>query len=137
MARIDGGPEALLRIDERRRLLARAPLGLVLLTGDAAAGLPTPLVTVTDTPVRRETDYGRQGEFKEYALAGESYAISLIEKDSKLNQVDSLKDSWAKPLKPLTINQAKVNVTLEDDAARFNINNLYHDGKVDEAGGVF
>ncbi|BBZ65419.1 membrane protein [Mycolicibacterium insubricum] len=60
MARIDGGPEALLRIDERRRLLARAPLGPVLLTGDAAAaGLPTPLVTVTDTPVRRETDYGR------------------------------------------------------------------------------
>lgn len=79
----------------------------------------------------------RQGEFKEYALAGESYAISLIEKDSKLNQVDSLKDSWAKPLKPLTINQAKVSVTLEDDAARFNINNLYHDGKVDEAALAF
>ncbi|BBZ26239.1 membrane protein [Mycolicibacterium madagascariense] len=60
MARIDGGPEALLRLDERRRLSGQAPLGPALLTADArAAGLPTPVVTVTDTPVARETDYGR------------------------------------------------------------------------------
>ncbi len=60
MARVDGGPEALLRIDERRRLLDRPPLGPMLLTQDARrAGLPAPLVTVTDTPTARETDYGR------------------------------------------------------------------------------
>jgi arabinofuranan 3-O-arabinosyltransferase len=63
MARIDGGPEVLLRLDERRRLLGEAPLGPVLLTQDArAAGIPLPPgvgVTVTDTPLSRETDYGR------------------------------------------------------------------------------
>lgn len=60
MARVDGGPESLLRIDERRRLLGQPPLGPVLLTADArAAGLQAPVVTVTDTPVSRETDYGR------------------------------------------------------------------------------
>ncbi|WP_422742947.1 alpha-(1-_3)-arabinofuranosyltransferase domain-containing protein [Mycobacterium sp. WMMD1722] len=60
MARIDGAPEALLRIDERRRLLDQPPLGPMLLTADAQrAGLPVPLVTVTDTPAARETDYGR------------------------------------------------------------------------------
>ena len=60
MARVDGGPEALLRLDERRRLLGRSPLGPMLLTGDAQrAGLPVPVVTVTDTPLARETDYGR------------------------------------------------------------------------------
>jgi arabinofuranan 3-O-arabinosyltransferase len=63
LARVDGGPEALLRLDERRRLLGQHPLGPVLMTADAAgAGLPTPGktgVTVTDTPVARETDYGR------------------------------------------------------------------------------
>ncbi|MBJ7340131.1 MAG: DUF3367 domain-containing protein [Mycolicibacterium sp.] len=60
MARVDGGPEGLLRIDERRRLLGQQPLGPMLLTSDArAAGLPTPVVTVTDNPVARETDYGR------------------------------------------------------------------------------
>jgi arabinofuranan 3-O-arabinosyltransferase len=60
MARVDGGPEALLRLDERRRLLNQPPLGPMLLTADAQrAGLPTPVVTITDTPLARETDYGR------------------------------------------------------------------------------
>ena len=41
MARVDGGPEALLRLDERRRLLDQPPLGPMLLTADAQrAGLP-------------------------------------------------------------------------------------------------
>ncbi|ORV52877.1 hypothetical protein AWC05_23055 [Mycobacterium florentinum] len=60
LARVDGGPEVLLRLDERRRLLGQPPLGPVLLTADArGAGLPAPVVTVTDTPAARETDYGR------------------------------------------------------------------------------
>src|SRR6201999_1610100 len=60
MARVDGGPEALLRLDERRRLLGQPPLGPMLLTGDAQrAGLPVREVIVTDTPLARETDYGR------------------------------------------------------------------------------
>ena len=60
MARVGGGPEALLRLDERRRLLGQPPLGPMLLTADAQrAGLPVPVVTVTDTPLARETDYGR------------------------------------------------------------------------------
>jgi arabinofuranan 3-O-arabinosyltransferase len=60
MTRVDGGPESLLRLDERRRLLHQPPLGPVLTTSDARrAGLPVPVVTVTDTPVARETDYGR------------------------------------------------------------------------------
>ncbi len=60
MARVDGGPESLLRLDERRRLSGQPPLGPMLLTPDALrAGLPAPVVTVTDTPLARETDYGR------------------------------------------------------------------------------
>ncbi len=43
MARVDGGPESLLRLDERRRLLGQPPLGPMLLTADAQrAGLPAP-----------------------------------------------------------------------------------------------
>ena len=37
MARVDGGPEALLRLDERRRLLGQPPLGPMLLTARRAA----------------------------------------------------------------------------------------------------
>ena len=61
MARVDGGPEALLRLDERRRLLGQPPLGPMLLTARRAArrAARAPVVTVTDTPLARETDYGR------------------------------------------------------------------------------
>ncbi|CAN5147377.1 DUF3367 domain-containing protein [soil metagenome] len=70
MARIDGGPEVILRLDERRRLLGQPPLGPALLTADAQrAGLPAPVVTVTDTPVARETDYGRVDDHSSAARA--------------------------------------------------------------------
>ena len=63
MARVDGAPEVLLRLDERRHLLGQSPLGPMLLTGDAQeAGLAVPAgtgVILTDTPLARETDYGR------------------------------------------------------------------------------
>ncbi|HEX7322858.1 MAG TPA: alpha-(1-_3)-arabinofuranosyltransferase [Mycobacterium sp.] len=60
LPRVDGGPEVLLRLDEHRRLRGLPALGPVLLTGDARrAGLGAPVVTVTDTPLSRETDYGR------------------------------------------------------------------------------
>jgi arabinofuranan 3-O-arabinosyltransferase len=66
LARVDGGPEVVLRLDERRRLSGQPPLGPVLMTADAErASLPTPAgvgVTVSDTPVARETDYGRVDE---------------------------------------------------------------------------
>ena len=63
LARVDGGPESLLRLDERRRLLGHSALGPVLMSADArSAGLSAPVVTATDTPVARETDYGRVDE---------------------------------------------------------------------------
>ncbi|HTM84913.1 MAG TPA: alpha-(1-_3)-arabinofuranosyltransferase family protein, partial [Mycobacterium sp.] len=64
LTRVDGAPEALLRLDERRRLSGQPPLGPMLLTTDAQrAGLPIAAenggVIVTDTPTAREIDYGR------------------------------------------------------------------------------
>lgn len=60
LPRVDGGPEVLLRLDEHRRLRGAPALGPVLITADARrAGLSTPTVIVTDTPLARETDYGR------------------------------------------------------------------------------
>lgn len=63
MPRVAGGPEVLLRLDEHRRLRGEPVLGPVLMTADARrADLGPPRhvgVTVTDTPLARETDYGR------------------------------------------------------------------------------
>lgn len=53
---VQGGPEVL----ERLRRNANTPAGPTLLAADAArAGLPVRSVTVTDTPMNRETDFGR------------------------------------------------------------------------------
>ncbi|MCK6159125.1 type II secretion system minor pseudopilin GspK [Moraxella osloensis] len=78
-----------------------------------------------------------QGQLREYALAGEAMATNLIAQDSQVNQVDSLTEAWAKPLAEQTINQAKVSIKIDDDASRFNVNNLYHDGKVDDTALAF
>ncbi|MDO2972376.1 alpha-(1-_3)-arabinofuranosyltransferase [Mycobacteroides abscessus] len=60
MPRVAGGPEALLRLNERRRQLNEPPLGPSLLATDATqAGLRPGPAVVTDTPLARETDYGR------------------------------------------------------------------------------
>jgi arabinofuranan 3-O-arabinosyltransferase len=70
LARVDGGPEALLRLDERRRLQGQSRLGPVLLSADAQkAGLTAPGVTVTDSPTARETDYGRVDDHSSAIIA--------------------------------------------------------------------
>ncbi|MFC3963547.1 alpha-(1-_3)-arabinofuranosyltransferase domain-containing protein [Nocardia jiangsuensis] len=52
---VQGGPEVL----ERLRRDPGAPIPALLAADAAAAGLPVGPVTVTDTPVARETDFGR------------------------------------------------------------------------------
>ncbi|MBS4104885.1 alpha-(1-_3)-arabinofuranosyltransferase domain-containing protein, partial [Tsukamurella paurometabola] len=60
MPRVAGGPEALLGLQADAAASGRRELGAALLASDAeAAGLPGGPLTVTDTPKRRETDYGR------------------------------------------------------------------------------
>lgn len=55
--RIQGGPEAVQRLNERDSLPGAGP---VLLASDAQqAGLPVDAVRVTDTPRNRETDFGQ------------------------------------------------------------------------------
>nr|WP_206071815.1 alpha-(1->3)-arabinofuranosyltransferase [Antrihabitans stalactiti] len=56
---VQGGPESLQRLDERRSTPATFP-GPVVLANDAVrAGIPIDTVTVTDTPTDRETDFGQ------------------------------------------------------------------------------
>ncbi|MBM7365584.1 DUF3367 domain-containing protein [Gordonia hydrophobica] len=60
MPRVSGGPESLLSVEDARRRAGLGPLGPALLAADAArAGLPPSSMTVTDTPVDREVDFGR------------------------------------------------------------------------------
>lgn len=74
----------------------------------------------------------RQNQGLHYALGGEIFAEQLLEKDAKTNQTDSKQDIWAKPTPPYPVTGGMVVLTIEDNANKFNLNNLYHDGNVDE-----
>lgn len=64
--------------------------------------------------------------------AGTEFAIELLNADAKLNQTDSIQDIWAKPIPPYDFANQKIQIEIKDEASKFNINNLYHDGAVDE-----
>ncbi len=100
LPRVDGGPEVLLRLDEHRRLAGLPALGPVLLTADArAAGLPAPGqagVTVTDTPVARESDYGRVDNHSSAArAAGDSRHTHNRVPDYPAPGADTVYGGWA------------------------------------------
>jgi len=96
LPRVDGGPEALLRLDERRRLLGHSGLGPVLMSADArSAGLPAPVVTATDTPVARETDYGRVDEHSSaIGAVGDARHTSNRVPDYPVPGADTVLGSW-------------------------------------------
>lgn len=79
-----------------------------------------------------------QNQLMQDIHAGEQLAVMAIRADNQLNDTDSSADIWAQPLPPYAIGAHSVSVQIRDEASRFNINNLYHDGRVDTAAlGVF
>lgn len=63
--------------------------------------------------------------------AGQQVAVTRIRADNQLNDTDSLQDIWAQPMQPYMLGAHSVSVVWRDEASRFNINNLYHDGATD------
>ena len=63
--------------------------------------------------------------------AGQQLAVTMIRADAKLNDTDSEQDIWAQPMPPYTLGIHSIGIEMRDEASRFNINNLYHNGAVD------
>ena len=79
---VQGGPESILRSNELRNNGVRLPVpaGPTLLASDAAAaGLPVDSVTVTDTPMNRETDFGQVDNHNSALRAADEPRRSLNE----------------------------------------------------------
>lgn len=81
--------------------------------------------------IRRSGVLFDQNQLLQDIHAGEQLAITLIRADSTLNDTDSSQDIWAQPLPPYRLGTHSISAELRDEASRFNINNLYHDGKTD------
>ena len=83
--------------------------------------------------IRRSSLLLDQDKLLQAIDAGEQLAMTIIRADHKLNDTDSLQDIWAQPLPPYSLGNYNISAELRDEASRFNINNLYHDGTVDSA----
>lgn len=83
--------------------------------------------------IRRSGLLFKQDQLLQDIEAGQQLAMTAIRADNNLNQTDSTQDVWAQPLPPFELGGHSISAELRDEASRFNINNLYHDGATDDA----
>lgn len=81
--------------------------------------------------IRRSGVVVTQNQLLQDIDAGKQLAVTIIRADNQLNDTDSAQDIWAQSLPPYTLGSHSITVELRDEASRFNINNLYHNGQVD------
>ena len=81
--------------------------------------------------IRRSGVVVTQDQLLQDIDAGKQLAVTIIRADNQLNDTDSAQDIWAQSLPPYTLGSHSITVELRDEASRFNINNLYHNGQVD------
>lgn len=77
------------------------------------------------------SDGRTQGQF--LIQAGLDWARAVLSYDSRASSVDSLGEPWAMRLPPIRLENGSLAGYLEDQQARFNLNNLVSNGKVDPA----
>jgi len=103
----------------------------ILLMVVTATILATGLLLRQEKAVREATILLRQDQAMQYGLAGENLLTALLIADAQNNSTDSNKDIWAQPTPPYPIEDGVITGRLIDQSGKFNLNNLYHDGKVD------
>jgi general secretion pathway protein K len=116
--------------------LASSQRGVALLTillmVAMATILAAGLMSRQQRYVREASVLLRQDQALQYALGGEAFLIELLAADEKTSAShDSLDEVWAQPTPPYPVEDGVVMGQMVDESGRFNLNNLYHDGKAD------
>ncbi|MNY99903.1 type II secretion system minor pseudopilin GspK [Acinetobacter calcoaceticus] len=77
----------------------------------------------------------RQNQSLLYAKSAEAFFSELLIQDANnAGGVDHLKETWAQPMPPFSIEDGSVSGRLIDESGKFNLNNLTtNEGKVNEA----
>ncbi len=74
----------------------------------------------------------RQDQAWIYAKSGEYFLSELLVNDAKNSKNnDNPSEQWAQPMPAFPVEDGTVSGRLMDQSAKFNLNNLYHDGKPD------
>lgn len=104
----------------------------ILLMVAMATILATSLLMKQQRLVRESSVLLRQNQATQYALAGERFLVELLAADQQSSaSTDHLGEVWAKPTPPYPVEDGMVTGKLIEQSGRFNLNNLYHDGKPD------
>ena len=112
--------------------------GVALVTALLVVALAT--VAAVAMATRLHVDLRRAGNLLHgeqayaYALAAESWAQVILQRDADDNETDSLQDDWAISIPPIAVEGGLVSGAIKDLQGRFNINNLVtENGEVDPA----
>jgi general secretion pathway protein K len=115
--------------DKQRGVALVTALLVVSLATVAAVAMATRL----QVDVRRTGNLLHGEQAYAYALAAESWASVILQRDANDSKIDTLGEDWATALPPIAVEGGYVSGRIEDLQGRFNINNLVGaDGKPSE-----
>ncbi|WP_169393389.1 MULTISPECIES: type II secretion system minor pseudopilin GspK [Psychrobacter] len=83
--------------------------------------------------IRKSSVTANQSQLIHDIHAAETLAVTVIQASNALSDTDGKDSLWSQPLPPIPIGNHSVSLQITDEASKFNLNNLYHDGKVDTA----
>ena len=82
--------------------------------------------------VRRSANLFSIDQGQLYQQGIEGWSMQILRRDRKNNDTDSSADDWATTLPPLPVDEGMIAGRIDDLQGLFNLNTLWHDGKVDE-----
>lgn len=112
-------------LDNQRGVALITALLIVALA--TAAGVA--LATRQHIDIRRSENMLTTDQALLYARGGEAWAMAILARDRKDNDIDNLNEDWAKRIPPLPVDGGSVSGYIEDMQGRFNLNNLAVSGE--------
>lgn len=105
----------------------------VLLMVVVASIMATGILNYEQRLIRENSILLRQDQAWAYAKSGEYFLSELLVEDAKnINKNDNLSEQWAQPMPVYPIEDGSITGQIIDMSGKFNLNNLYHDGKRDD-----
>jgi general secretion pathway protein K len=116
-------------------VLQRQMSGVALITAILVVALATTaaiaMVSRQQFDVRRSANMLAMEQGLLYQQGIEGWTMQILRRDRKANDTDSLADDWAISLPPLPVEEGMIAGRINDLQGAFNLNTLWHDGKVD------
>lgn len=109
--------------------------GVALITAILVVALATSaaiaMVSRQQYDVRRSANLLSIDQGLLYQQGIEGWSMQILRRDRKDNDTDAPADDWATQLPPLPVDEGMIAGRIEDLQGLFNLNSLWHDGKVD------